>query len=437
MTAWSRGTNSPGSILTIGVESRVSAPSATKRAKLAVEAGREHPAKHFYSFEQWVEVLGGLIARYNDEKREGRILDGSSPNQAFEEFWPHDNPPVKFDAACWHLCAHYVRECDVKAGGISFDFGKDQFTYCDTALAAYRHRRVLAWFDPGHPEVLGVTDLDQKNPFFVQRSNPVDFLATLDPDSAEAEHYCAEVSKQQGFNKHARAVFRSVKPEFNRTYRPNIVARPTAALGQEMLAKRNEALEQQDDGSRRRERILRLCRQLGESPDTLRDFSEQTEKVLKRRLKRRESPGGDAKHTSASPLNGERTGVRGETVNIDEREPASAGKKTTYVLNSAPGSTGSRERSYLDYLIGRLTEFRQAGASFGQKFSGTVTTAATAKIVARQLGASVGELVASRFPEAVEYLQAKIDATILGKRNLSKGVANYHSFADDVDKATL
>ena len=269
-----------------GREERHDTPEETKRAKLAVDAKRENPSKHFYSFDQWVDVLGGLIDRYNAEKQEGRILDGRSPTQAFQEFWPH-NRAVKFDPLCWHLCAHYVSERKVTHEGIRFKLGKDWFQYNDEALGPYRNQTVLAWFDPGHPELLCVTDLDQKAPVFVNRSNPVDFLAALAPDSPEAEHYRAEVAKQAGFNRHARAVFRSTKAEFNRTYRQNIVPRPTAVLGLDMLAKRNAARQEQDDGSRRRNRILNLCRETDTPPDTLRDFSEETEASLRRRAQRR------------------------------------------------------------------------------------------------------------------------------------------------------
>jgi len=48
------------------------------------------------------------------------VLQGASPNEAFEARWPNDNPPARFDASCWHLVAHYVQKKVVGRDGISF-----------------------------------------------------------------------------------------------------------------------------------------------------------------------------------------------------------------------------------------------------------------------------------------------------------------------------
>jgi hypothetical protein len=272
-----------------GRNEREDCPDDVKRAKLAVEGRRCHPSQHFHSFDEWHRELGQLIDRYNAEVQEGQILNHRSPNQAFEEFWPHNNPPAKFDPSCWHLCAHYMSEQDVTPDGISFQIGNQRFNYRDENLAPWRHRKVHAWFDPGHPEILGVTDVANKNPFFVHRSNPVDFLGSLDEHGAGADNYQRELAKQIGFNSHAKARFQSVKAEFNRTFRTNIVDREGAKLGKEMLAQRSEALKQSSDESRRHNRILKLARELNAPVETLRDFSPETEQSLRRRLERRKA----------------------------------------------------------------------------------------------------------------------------------------------------
>ncbi len=268
---------------------RYDCPEETKKAKLAVEARREHPSKHFYSFDEWQNELGTLIWKYNADAQQGTILDGRSPDQAFEEFWPHDNPPAKFDASCWHLCAHYVSERPVTSEGITFQIGNQRFTYRDENLARRRYEKVRVYFEPGHPEVVAVTDMAGKNPFFVQRSNPVEFLDALDADGPAGENYRRELAKQSGFNGAAKAVFRSAKITFERTYRKNLVDRQTAALGTELLAKRDEALKQSSEVDRRKARILKLANRLNKPVETLRDFSEETEHALKRTLERRQA----------------------------------------------------------------------------------------------------------------------------------------------------
>lgn len=272
-----------------GRNEREDCPDETKKAKLAVDARRVHPQAHFYSFDEWNVELGRLIERYNADRQQGRILQGRSPDEAFAEYWPHDNPPVKFDPSCWHLCAHYVSEREVKRDGITFIFGKQAFTYYDTAIAPHVHTKVRAYFDPTHPEVIGVTDMAGKNPFFVQRSNDVEFLSSLDQEGPDGESYRRELAKQKGFAGHAKAVFQSAKATFNRTFRPNIVDRETAKLGQAMLEQRGEAIKQSTDESRRKARIVKLANRLSKPVETLRDFSEDTEQALQRTWHRRQT----------------------------------------------------------------------------------------------------------------------------------------------------
>src|SRR6185503_3468105 len=194
-----------------GRDERRDCPEETKRAKLAVEARREHPDKYFDTFDQWEKRLDYFIDRYNSRKQ-GGLLKGMSPDKAFIAHWPHDDGPTRLNPACWHLGAHYVRELEVVndsrdgTPGITFQLGKQEFAYFDASLSPLRARKVLAWFDPELPDLIAVTGLDARNPILVERSNPVDFLASLQPrDSAVAEHYRGELAKQNGFNAYPKA----------------------------------------------------------------------------------------------------------------------------------------------------------------------------------------------------------------------------------------
>lgn len=97
-----------------------------------------------------------------------------------------------------------------------------------------------------------------------------------------------------------------------------------------------------------------------------------------------------------------------------------------------PNSIGSdpRRYNYVEYLIKRLTEFREAGASYGQNRTGRVHPGATRKILEKQLGGLPKDLPADRFGEIVAHLQGKIDDTAVGRRNRRGNVANYHSFEE-------
>ncbi len=95
-----------------------------------------------------------------------------------------------------------------------------------------------------------------------------------------------------------------------------------------------------------------------------------------------------------------------------------------------PGSIGESPKhyNYVEYLIKRLTEFRKAGASFGQRRTGKIHDGGTRKILANELGGLPKDQPVERFDEVVSITKAKIDNTALGRRNYARGIPNYHSF---------
>lgn len=95
-----------------------------------------------------------------------------------------------------------------------------------------------------------------------------------------------------------------------------------------------------------------------------------------------------------------------------------------YILKQS----GGERAAYVDYLLQRLTMFRQAGASFGQSHHGKISFHVTRKIVQSQLTWPLAD--ETRFAETCAHIKAKIDDTILGRRNAAKGTPSYHSFED-------
>lgn len=136
-----------------GRDERRDCPEVTRRNKLDVEVRRVEPHGLFLSFDAWREQLGKLIETYNAATQQGDILQGLSPAQAFEAYWPHNDPPQKLDSTCWHLLAHYVSERVVGVEGIKFKIGGQDYIYRDENTTALRNQRVLAWFDPECPEL--------------------------------------------------------------------------------------------------------------------------------------------------------------------------------------------------------------------------------------------------------------------------------------------
>ncbi len=89
-----------------------------------------------------------------------------------------------------------------------------------------------------------------------------------------------------------------------------------------------------------------------------------------------------------------------------------------------------RHYRYVEYLIKRLTEFRLAGASFGQKRKGVVHAGGTRSILENEFDNLPKDLPVERFADLVQRLKAKIDYTALGRRNGARGIRNYHTFEE-------
>jgi hypothetical protein len=89
---------------------------------------------------------------------------------------------------------------------------------------------------------------------------------------------------------------------------------------------------------------------------------------------------------------------------------------------------------YVEYLIKRLTTFRQAGASYGQKRKGKVHAGATRNILANEFDNLPKDLPVGEFDTVVARLKEKIDNTALGRNNKAQGIRNYHPFEEHGQK---
>jgi hypothetical protein len=99
-------------------------------------------------------------------------------------------------------------------------------------------------------------------------------------------------------------------------------------------------------------------------------------------------------------------------------------------IQHPPGSIGAdlEKRGYLDYLITQYFEFREADGRYGRK--GGYAHAEIHKTIQRTFGCKTLSIPVQRLPEVIKFLQMRIDRTILGKHNRSRGIPNYHSFED-------
>lgn len=106
------------------------------------------------------------------------------------------------------------------------------------------------------------------------------------------------------------------------------------------------------------------------------------------------------------------------------------GTKRKAKMEYPNGSIGADllRRNYIRYLTERYFRYREADASFGPKAVRRFSYAVLFKNIESRFKAPTYFIPISRFDELVDFLQERIDATILGKRNRAQGHRNYETF---------
>lgn len=239
-----------------GRDERRDLPAHTKKAMDDVKFHRRHPSELFFSFEQWHDRLAEIIAVYNATPQQGRILDDISPDDAFDKFMDHDDPPLQLGPELRHLLAHHKEEREVKTSGLQFKVGKNLFRYYGPELAHMVGRRVLAWFDPENPDHLAVTDLDRRNPILVPRAVDVPAMARLTGGSEILE---SETARAQSQMAHLRARYNVVKGTLPLPHRAVLPNRRAVDTGAKFTKLREEKAQRQ----RITDRTRRVANELG------------------------------------------------------------------------------------------------------------------------------------------------------------------------------
>lgn len=108
------------------------------------------------------------------------------------------------------------------------------------------------------------------------------------------------------------------------------------------------------------------------------------------------------------------------------------GKKASPIILPGTVAEDADRYNYLEYLMERLVEFREAGASFGQKRKGKIHLGVIRNMVKNEWGALPKNLKLSVWDLVVADLKAKIENTALGRVRTSKGQRCYHSFEEHV-----
>jgi len=102
--------------------------------------------------------------------------------------------------------------------------------------------------------------------------------------------------------------------------------------------------------------------------------------------------------------------------------------KRSQRMNYPADSVGADtiKKGYIDYLIGRYFDYKKADASYGSYRP--FNHAEIHTTIARLFKAKTFYIHVARFAELCGYIMSRVDQTIQGKRNTSRGWPNYDSY---------
>ena len=133
-----------------------------------VRRGKAEPADFFLSESEYLQRLDVIVERYNNERQEGKYCPGLSPREAFEKFHG-DEPRVRLTDSSRHLLASHKMRVRSGRNGISFRFGKEQFTYKSYETGRMRGEELIAWFNVENPSTIAVTNLEGRSAHALHR----------------------------------------------------------------------------------------------------------------------------------------------------------------------------------------------------------------------------------------------------------------------------
>lgn len=108
-------------------------------------------------------------------------------------------------------------------------------------------------------------------------------------------------------------------------------------------------------------------------------------------------------------------------------------------MNYPVGSVGANVimKNYIDYLVKKYYDYRKADPSFGAYEHGArFHHAEIHTTIQRKFKAKTFFVPEFRFQEECAFIKARIDRTILAKRNKSQGIENYRSFEEFFEQQT-
>ena len=234
-----------------------------------VRRGKAHPEDSFLSEADYLQRLGIIVERYNTEGQEGKYCPGLSPKEAFEKFHGEE-PRIRLDRSCRHLLATHKMRVRSGRNGISFRFGREQFTYKSRETGELRGQELIVWFNVENPSCISVTNLkqDPRTLFTVEREIRVPGM------DAPSEVLNAALAQNDAHEEYRKALYRAVSQNFStgfagRMFRQNLIDHKTAELGNAMREQQAQIKRQKSEKKKRTAAIERKAARLGIPPGVM------------------------------------------------------------------------------------------------------------------------------------------------------------------------
>jgi hypothetical protein len=245
-----------------GREERHELSEALKRQLSAARSGHVHPREFLFDKAQWETQLHKLLATYNAQRQQGRILKGLSPNEGWDQFQSREGLVHLGEQARYRL-AHHKLTRKVRRDGVTITLppglGGATYTYLGEATGRFAGQNVLVWFNPEEPDYIALTSLDERTgPFIAQRSEA---LPAID---ATADQFARAQSQVEAHNGYAKTSYGLIAPELaRRQFRKLILDSHTVEVGERLRVGAEKARGAAQKVRSNVRKIARQSRELG------------------------------------------------------------------------------------------------------------------------------------------------------------------------------
>lgn len=240
-----------------GRDERRDCPETTRRHLLAAQSGREHPSKYFLEKKDLMDEFARVVADHNAEPkdRRARRIAGQSPASVYEARQTTDIMHLG-EHGRYLLATHRIA-VKVTRQGIRLRSSLGGGLYRNEHTGELIGQTVLAWIDVDAPEAITITTLDREQPRLIERAHEPRALG------AESWELRAAVESRRSHMGYGDALYRIVTGGGGRMFRPVVIDRAAAQLGEEIQRQKDVATAERRETASLSQKFDRLSQSAG------------------------------------------------------------------------------------------------------------------------------------------------------------------------------